>query len=195
MEGIWNFAYGGNMNPRVLSERRRIDPLESVAGVLEDFRLVFNTRGIPWIEPAFANVEPVKGERVHGVLHRLTPEQFTRLDLFEGRGLAYRHMELDVKAYDGRTIRARVYSAIRVTAEKPPSCRYLNLLREGASFYQLAPEYVRMLSDQPCRNTFTLPDKTFVIFERFFGEGKPVLTVIQAVERLEKLLTRLARRS
>ena len=37
--GIWNFAYGGNMNPGVLSERREITPLESVAGRLDDYRL------------------------------------------------------------------------------------------------------------------------------------------------------------
>ena len=82
-DGIWNFAYGGNMNPSVLSERRRISPLESVAGRLKDYRLAFNTRGFPWIEPVFANVEYAPGEYVHGVLHRLTEEQFARLDRYE----------------------------------------------------------------------------------------------------------------
>ena len=182
------------MNPKVLTERRKIEPLESVAGVLKDYRLVFNTRGIPVIEPAFANVEPAEGECVHGVLHRLTEEQFARLDLFEGNGLAYRHKELEVKTYDGRTILARVYSAIMVIPEKRPSCRYLNILREGARLSQLEPGYIRGLEDHPCRNTLRLHDATFVFFERFLNAGKPVLFIIKTAERLQQALTRISGR-
>lgn len=165
-EGIWNFAYGGNMNPRVLSERRKITPLESVAGRLEDYRLAFNTRGFPWIEPAFANVEHDPGACVHGVLHRLTEEQFARLDRYEWGGVAYRHLELDVAAYDGRRVRARVYSARYVSREKSPSCRYLTLIREGARVSGLDDDYVRMLDRHPCRDTPTMSDSSIGLLER-----------------------------
>jgi len=167
---VWNFAYGGNMNPNVLHERRRIHPLESVGGYIEGYRLSFTLRGFPWLEPAFANIEPAPGEFIHGVLHRLTQNQFRRLDRFEGRGFAYRHLELDACAYDGRKIRARIYSAIIVSAEKKPSCRYLNILREGARYHQLNPEYVRMLDDHPCKNTPRPPEITFRIFEKLFDK-------------------------
>ena len=165
-QGIWNFAYGGNMNPRVLSERRKISPLESVAGSLKDYRLVFNTRGFPWIEPTFANVQYAPGECVHGVLHRLTPEQFARLDGYEWGGVAYGHLELEVEAYDGRKIRARVYSARYVSREKAPSCRYLTLLRQGARLSRLDEEYIRMLDRHPCRDTPSLSDSAIGLFER-----------------------------
>lgn len=164
--GIWNFAYGGNINPRVLSERRKIEPLESVAGCLEDYRLAFNTRGFLWIEPAFANVEHAPGACVHGVLHRLTEEQFARLDRYEWGGVAYRHLELDVAAYDGRRIRARVYSARYVSREKSPSCRYLTLIREGARISGLDEDYVRMLERHPCRDTPTMSNSVIGLFER-----------------------------
>lgn len=165
-DGIWNFAYGGNMNPRVLRERRRITPLESVPGYLDDYRLVFNTRGFPWIEPAFANVQHAPGSRVHGVLHRLTGEQFARLDRYEWGGVAYRHLEVDVAAYDGRRIRARVYSARYVSREKSPSCRYLALIREGARLSGLDEEYVRMLDLHSCRDTPALSNSAIGVLER-----------------------------
>jgi hypothetical protein len=164
--GIWNFAYGGNMNPGVLSERRQITPLESVAGRLDDYRLAFNTRGFPWVEPAFANVEYAPGDCVHGVLHRLTEEQFARLDRYEWGGVAYRHLEVDVTAYDGRMVRARVYSARYVSREKSPSCRYLNLIREGARVSGLDDEYVRMLDLHPCRDTPSMSNAWIGLLER-----------------------------
>ena len=151
-EDAWNFAYGGNMNPGILLEKRRIYPKESVPALLKDYRLAFNLRGFPFFEPAFANVVPQAGACVHGVLHRLTGKQFRRLDRFEGRGLAYRHLTLEIEAYDQRIITARVYSAIFISRERAPSCRYLNLLREGARYYGLAPEYIQMLDEQPCQN-------------------------------------------
>lgn len=165
-EEIWNFAYGGNMNPKVLSDRRRITPLESIAGCLRDYRLAFNTRGFLWIEPSFANVVHTPGACVHGVLHRLTREQFALLDRYEWGGVAYRHLEIDVAAYDGREIRARVYSARYVSREKAPSCRYLGILREGARHYRLEEDYIRMLDRHPCRDTPFMSNRMIGLLER-----------------------------
>jgi hypothetical protein len=180
---IWNFAYGGNMNPGVLIDRRGIEPRESTAGRLEGYRLAFTAPGLPWVEPAFANIEPAPGDAVHGVLHRLTTRQLRRLDLFEGGGLAYRHLDLQVSAYDGRNIRARVYSSIRVSAEKAPSCRYLNILREGARHHGLHPDYVRMLDEHPCGSEFQVPDALFTRVEGLLRQGKPVISFLQAFQR------------
>lgn len=165
MSHVWNFAYGGNMNPRILLGRRGIRPAESAAARLEGYRLAFNLPGIPWLEPAFANVVPRAGAVVHGVLHRLSREQMARLDRFEGGGVAYRHLELEVEAYDGRRLRARVYSAIRITRERRPSCRYLNILREGARHFALDPDYIRMLDAQPCWEAIRIPEPAFRAFE------------------------------
>ena len=168
-EEVWNFAYGGNMNPRVLLRRRRIHPLESVAGFLKDYRLAFNLRGFPFFEPAFANIVPSPGDCVHGVLHRLTWDQLRRLDRFEGKGLAYRHLNLEVETYSHRKILARVYSAIMISQEKYPSCRYLNIIREGARYYQLDPEYVQMLDNHICRKRYNPSENLTSIIAKFFA--------------------------
>ncbi len=193
--GIWNFAYGGNMNRRVLSERRRISPLESVPGRLEDHRLAFNTRGFPWIEPAFANVEPSPGDCVHGVLHRLTEAQFARLDRYEWGGVAYRHLELDVDAYDGRRVRARVYSARYVSREKSPSCRYLALIREGARLSGLDPDYVRMLALHPCRDTPNMSDSMIGLLERSARTRTLFMYLILSTWKVNALFDPKGRRS
>ncbi len=70
---VWNFAYGSNMNPISLSQRRRIMPVCSVAAVLYNWEMRFNQTGIPAVEPVFASVQPCKdvpGVQVHGVLHK-----------------------------------------------------------------------------------------------------------------------------
>ena len=95
---VWYFAYGSNMSPITLGRRRprcatqnkmnkinklsyhkikfcragRRRPSESVAGVLEGHRLLFDFVGVPFFEPSFANIAPEKGCCVHGVLHLLT---------------------------------------------------------------------------------------------------------------------------
>ncbi len=179
------------MSPRVLLDRRGIEPRESVGGCLKDYRLVFNTRGIPWMEPVFANVEPAAGTSVHGVLHRLTEKQLTRLNLYEGVGLAYRHLELEVAAYDNRRIRALVFSAIMKSAPGNPSCRYLNFLREGARHYGLDPDYVRMLEDHPCRSSVSLPGFVPGLFEKLaMGRNQ---AAIKALQKLGRSLTRRSR--
>lgn len=90
---VWYFAYGANMAPLTMRRRRLqyvpceittsstpspiVDgwwhrPAESVAGVLDGYRLLFDYVGFPFIEPSFANIAPAPGHSVHGVLHHLT---------------------------------------------------------------------------------------------------------------------------
>jgi hypothetical protein len=80
--------------------------------------------------------------------------------------VAYRHLELDVEAYDGRRVRARVYSARYVSREKHPSCRYLTLIREGARVSGVDEDYVRMLDRHPCRDTPTMSNSAIGLLER-----------------------------
>ena len=80
--------------------------------------------------------------------------------------MAYRHLELDVAAYDGRRVRARVYSARYVSREKSPSCRYLTLIREGARVSGLDDDYVGMLDRHPCRETPTMSNASIGLLER-----------------------------
>lgn len=85
---VWNFAIGSNINMKTL-KRRGIEPLEVVNAVVYDYRLAFDVNGIPWVEPAFASIRPEKGEAVHGVLLKLTPEMFEQLVRTEGGDRSY----------------------------------------------------------------------------------------------------------
>ncbi len=69
---MWNFAFGSNMNPIALSQRRKIVPECSIAGVLYGWEMRFNQTGLPAIEPVFASVQECarEGAQVHGVLHK-----------------------------------------------------------------------------------------------------------------------------
>ncbi|KAL4434298.1 hypothetical protein ABPG75_000739 [Micractinium tetrahymenae] len=55
---VWYFAYGSNMNKKVFSGRRMIQPAESLPAVLQGWQLTFSQLGLPYAEPGFAAVEP-----------------------------------------------------------------------------------------------------------------------------------------
>jgi len=83
-EDIWNFAFGSNLHPEKLKGRANLKVKECFPGKLKDWRLAFNLRGISWLEPSMAGVEPAPGDEVHGVLLRMSPEEFRKLVLSEG---------------------------------------------------------------------------------------------------------------
>ena len=43
MEGyVWNFAFGANMNPLSMIKRRKLNPVESVPGKVDNVQLTFD---------------------------------------------------------------------------------------------------------------------------------------------------------
>jgi len=99
------------INPTSLS-LRKLSPLESHAGVLRGWHLVFRGDcGMASLLPATSTLpsmhnHPVPRDDFHGVLHRLNREQMTKLDVIE---CSYDRLEVDVQLYDGRMQRATVY--------------------------------------------------------------------------------------
>jgi hypothetical protein len=163
-EYVYNFAYGSNMHSNVLSGRRKIQPFESVPGVLEGWQLTFNLRGIPGIEPCFGNIQENSDSEIHGVLHKITGNDFKRLLATEGGGgvdeNGYIPRIVNVHSYDGRIIEAfalvvRSMSPAILNRHAQPSARYMNLLRDGASHHKIHPLYIEYLQSLPSseRNT------------------------------------------
>lgn len=85
------FAYGSNVNTKIMNGTRGITPSASYPAVLPGYELVFNVPGIPFIEPAFASVRRVVGKtadapskgrfarfatETHGVAYVVTDEQW-----------------------------------------------------------------------------------------------------------------------
>ncbi len=145
-EELWYFGYGSNMNRSVFLERRRMRPLETRTGYLDDYRLCFNLpvgRG----ERGVANLEPGAGARTHGVLYRLSAEQADHLDRTEGvPSGVYRRISVSVVA---GAVRVGAFTYLsrhtRTRTRRKPSARYLGLLLEGARQHGLPDDYVRAL--------------------------------------------------
>ncbi|KAF9971799.1 hypothetical protein BGZ73_005148 [Actinomortierella ambigua] len=53
---VWYLAYGSNMDPSVLTGRRKITPIESVAVKVPDYWLSFDIAGVPFVEPCFGSI-------------------------------------------------------------------------------------------------------------------------------------------
>ena len=163
----WYFAYGANMNPSVLQGRRRIEPKTAEHATLGGYRLAFNLRGIPLIEPVFANIVPSLKATVHGVLCRLTSTAQSRLDVLEGEGKYYQSVDVDVTGTMSGVVRAKTYVGLKTRSEGRPSRRYLELLIGGGQYYGFPAKHLDLLADHP---TSQAP-----VFSRFFARILPLL--------------------
>ena len=149
---VWNFAIGSNLHPNKLKGRANLIIKESKPGILKDWRLAFNLRGISWLEPSMAGVEPAPGDEVHGVLLRMSQEEFRKLVLSEGENYAYRQVEVEIETYQGEKQNALAFSALdsrKLQEDRPPSLRYLELIRIGARLSGLNPSYIKRLDAIP----------------------------------------------
>mmetsp|Transcript_20721 Transcript_20721/g.38033 ORF Transcript_20721/g.38033 Transcript_20721/m.38033 type:complete len:273 (+) Transcript_20721:239-1057(+) len=107
------FAFGSNMASSTMINLRNISPLASSAAILPGHALRFNIPGVPGVEPSSASVEPTNSDAiekeqevvVHGVLYKLTEEDFATICQTEGVPLAYSLHRCRVVPYvgDGKT--------------------------------------------------------------------------------------------
>jgi gamma-glutamylcyclotransferase len=106
------FAYGSNMNPARV-EQRRMRFEDCFGGVLQDYRLAFNKRSVKYPGAASANVVPHSGGEVEGVLYRLShPSQIEVMDPYEGYPVRYSRYRLPV-VRASEVVEAWVYIANR----------------------------------------------------------------------------------
>ena len=87
---------------------RGIQPISSTAAVLPKHKLRFNIPGFPLIEPSSASVEPTNNDEevVHGVLYKLSEEDFGTICKTEGVPFAYSLHRCRVITYLGDGERA-----------------------------------------------------------------------------------------
>lgn len=90
--------------------------------------MTFNLSGIPWCEPAFANVTAEAGSEVHGVAFCMNTESVNKLDSVEQ---GYLKTMVTLTAYDGRTLKGFVYTKDTDKEDMKPSSRYLGVLCKG----------------------------------------------------------------
>lgn len=144
------FAYGSNMNPqRMASRGMRTE--RAVAGVLHDWRLLFNKRCATTVGTAYANVAEYRGEVTQGVLYQLTcNSEIARMDPFENWPHRYRREQLPIHVVGGEMIEAWVYIANPDWQQSglKPQRWYLNHLLSGRPW--LSPDYYQWLAATSC---------------------------------------------
>lgn len=189
------FAYGSNMAISTMMNLRNLSPLASTAAILPAHTLRFNIPGVPLVEPSSASVEPIidmdkavdvdtmieRGQLVHGVLYKLTEEDFASVCSTEGVPFAYSLHRCRVIPYSGDGKRAGeaclrkldddlnqasnewgvAAFTLRAAREKwrkgndiPPSQSYLNVLIRGAKEFALDESYLEKLQLIKAGRTF-----------------------------------------
>lgn len=149
---VWYFAYGSNLSPEKRRRRAGISELDTRPARVAGWRLAFDMPGIPPAEPSMANLRSADGEAVHGVLIKMSTADFAALTASEGGAHFYEVCELVAESYDGERILARAFVASerrRRSHERPPSLRYMRLLREGAREAGLDAAYCAFLDALP----------------------------------------------
>ncbi|KAF9104527.1 hypothetical protein BGX27_010056 [Mortierella sp. AM989] len=75
---IWYLAYGSNMDPKVFTGRRKIQPIESKNVIVPGYWLSFDIAGIPYVEPCFASILKINYSRLHDYNYALETHDKTR---------------------------------------------------------------------------------------------------------------------
>lgn len=159
---IWYLSYGSNMNPLVLSNRRRVYPSQSLPCTVPGYELNFYCQGIPYLEPSFASIHSVSDPvfqashsiEAHGVIHLITKHEMWLIRLSEGGhghdGFGYHLEEVNVITYSGEKIQAvtLIYPEVKGWCAHP-SRRYMNLIMDGARVHGLRPSYLAYLQSLP----------------------------------------------
>ena len=174
------------MASTTMTALRQINPIASTAAILPHHRLAFNVPGTPFVEPSWASVEPVllpviPVPVVHGVLYKLTENDFETVCQTEGVPFGYRLHRCRVIPYHGNdecagqeafmslsssststsstksisafTLRAGQRNWRESQVDIPPSQSYLNVLIRGAKEFHMDRDYVQSLERIPVGRT------------------------------------------
>jgi len=147
--GEYYFAYGSNMC-RAQMVTRCPSAIKTSTGVLPDMRLVFNRRGT-YRPGSVASLEPAPGDRVYGVIWKMSSQEFEHLDETEDP-TAYRREEATVYSLQGMPYTCHLYIAVP-NAEDSPDPEYLAQMLKCAKDAGLPTGYLRALEALAVRTT------------------------------------------
>lgn len=157
---VWSFGIGSNMNVDIVENKKKIKVIDHACAVLTGWRLGFTLHGMEKVEPSFADAQRGgEADEIHGVVLALSQSDMENMDAQEGirkvdpggkePTSGYAKAEVEVKTYDGRTVKAWVYTGRAPKAERPCSNRYLSILVNGAKDAGLNEDYVAQLAARP----------------------------------------------
>jgi len=156
---------------------RDLHPLNASAAILPGYRLAFNVRGNPMLEPSAAAAlkSGDHNDRIHGAVYELTEKEFRQLSFSEGVPFAYRWDKCTVYRYwgDNGTAGAEALAALadpvpaRVLVAQlfaaadtfiPPSPSYLKIIQGGAEYWKLDQSYQNELASIETARNLLIPD-------------------------------------
>lgn len=145
MNDIWYFAYGSNMyRPQKEGRTSRIreGPDSPRIARLSGYRLAFNKRGGKG--QLYANIIPIPGGEVIGVVYRCGPSTLDIMAEFEG---GYDRKPVTVALDDGLQVEAITFIARKENTldEARPSDEYLDKIINGAVEHGLPRDYIEKI--------------------------------------------------
>jgi len=170
---IYYFGLGSNMSRKKIENRGingdKIEIKTMEAAFVPNYRLAFNLRGFPPIEPGMGSLEPVDSSaramlkyepgECHGALIQLTPENYEKVMRSEGVGRGngddgYEEIIVDAYPYGQaetpvKAVALRARDHVRLDFDPCPSARYMAILREGAEELGLKQSYQEFLKRHP----------------------------------------------
>jgi len=148
---LWNFAYGSHLFRSQFCSIIGGQPEQATPAALFDHRLTF--RRILYYPPEYAHLAdggggpallPQRAGIVHGVLYRISQEQFEQLDRYE-RDWGYASVACHVKAKDGKQVQALAHTLPLEGAFCPPTQDFLSLMLQGAQELGYGPEVIQAI--------------------------------------------------
>ena len=142
MTAEWYFAYGSNMDPRLMTENAPGARLMG-HGRLEGYRLTFNVYSDRW-EGGAANIEPEPEGHVWGVVWEIAEGDLESLDTYEGHPTFYRREAVRVHTGNGE-VPCTTYRIAHQQGFVRPTDAYLNKMRSAMRVHGLPPEALDIL--------------------------------------------------
>lgn len=132
---IYYFAFGANLSPDVLTQRR-MTIYDTVDYILEDAELRFSQSGF-YKDHAYASADAVEGEQVYGKLYLIKQSDAKRMDYFEGEPFLNAHDKV-YREYQGLPF--YYYRAASAKEGLKPTQEYLDYITVAYREMDCVPE-------------------------------------------------------
>lgn len=156
-DNVYYIGIGSNMVVSKLKERSESYAIISAHPVkIRGYRLAFNVRGFPPLEPVYASIEPDDKSTCHGCLYEMTSEAYKKLWISEGGHVSppvYQEVIVDAFLYNSETTVQAValvcHPYHKLPKDHAPSQRYMNMLISGAQQLGIDANYISYLRTVP----------------------------------------------
>ena len=135
---MYYFAYGSNLNRKQMLEHCP-DSKPGFLATLHNYKLVFVGWSRQW-RGGVASIKPFRGERVIGVIYKISEGDLRRLDKYEGSPSNYNRLKVTAFNEGGEAVEATTYIKSGQLEETLPSKEYLAMMQLGYRDWGIATD-------------------------------------------------------